>query len=413
MRTDVKVPDRKGARVSRRHTAWSSCHFRVRFSGPTNDGSSVARRIRMLGMLLVLFGCGWVPPPATAAGSSGAIQLAESGFSYDRLRFWIGGGLVLLGLVGVATIILFSRHRRLVAERDALEERVVALSDDCRGLNAEIERLRRNGDRQRELKGEIEGLQQNLETLRDKEQRFRSLTQQLPVGIFMANLQGQCHYVNDRWCQMSGLTADQAAGLSWMKAVHPDDRDQVSKTWRQATGENDELVLDHRFQSPSGRVTWLNTRAVPLRDRAGRVAYYLGANTDVADLKRTEETLRASEARFRSYFELPLVGIGLTGSDKRWWEVNDRLCEMLGYRRAQLLRLSWAELTHPDDLADDLAQFGRVMNRRIEGYSLDKRFLRQDGTVLYASVSTRCVRRPNGVVDYFVTVVQDIGSLGR
>jgi len=48
------------------------------------------------------------------------------------------------------------------------------------------------------------------------------------------------------------------------------------------------------------------------------------------------------------------------------------------------------------------------MNRRIDGYSLDKRFLRQDGTLLYASVSTRCVRRPNGVVDYFVAVVQDI-----
>lgn len=180
------------------------------------------------------------------------------------------------------------------------------------------------------------------------------------------------------------------------------------RAWRQAVDGGSELVIEHRFRTPSGREIWLSTRAVPLRDRAGRITGYLGAHTDIGELKRTEATLRASETRFRGYFELPLIGIALTGPDKRWWEVNDRLCEMLGYRRAQLLRLSWVELTHPDDLAAELAQFERVMSRRLEGYSLDKRFIRQDGEVLHASVSSRCVRRANGVAEYFVTVVQDI-----
>ena len=71
-------------------------------------------------------------------------------------------------------------------------------------------------------------------------------------------------------------------------------------------------------------------------------------------VQQLQETLRASEARSRSFFELPLVGIGLTDPDKRWWEVNDCLCEMLGYQRAQLLRLSWLELTYPDNRATDL-----------------------------------------------------------
>ncbi len=155
-------------------------------------------------------------------------------------------------------------------------------------------------------------------------------------------------------------------------------------------------------------MAWLSTHIVPLRDRASRIVSYLGVNVDIAGFKRTEETLRASETRFRGYFELSLVGVALTGPDKRWWEVNDRLCEILGYRREQLLRLSWAEQTHPDDLDVDIAQFERVMARRIDGYSLDKRFLRPDGVLVYASVSTRCVRRSNGMVDHFVTVVQDI-----
>ena len=78
-----------------------------------------------------------------------------------------------------------------------------------------------------------------------------------------------------------------------------------------------EFVAEHRFRTPSGRVKWLNTRATPLLDRAGRITGYLGVKADMADSKQTAATLRASGARFRSYFELPLIGIALTGADKR------------------------------------------------------------------------------------------------
>jgi len=363
-------------------------------------------RIRLLAILLALLCGGGSPVPAAAAADPSLS--AENRLDRERLGYWIGGGLLLLGLFGVPAVALFGQRRKFSAERAAYSDRLFVLHAHKTVLESEIERLRQDAVRQREQEAEIGRLRQNLDALKDSEQRFRALTQQLPVGVFMADSDGSCRYVNDRWCQMAGLTAEQALGASWMQPVHPDERDQVMKAWRQAVEESGELVVDHRFRSPSGRTTWLDTRAVPLRDRAGRAAYYLGANTDIADLKRTEETLRASEARFRSYFDLPLVGIALTGPDKRWWEVNDRLCELLGYRRSQLLRLSWAELTYPDDLAVDLAQFERVMSRRTDGYSLEKRFLRQDGSLLYASVSTRCVRRPNGVADYFVAVVQDI-----
>jgi diguanylate cyclase (GGDEF)-like protein/PAS domain S-box-containing protein len=303
--------------------------------------------------------------------------------------------------------------RQNLAGKQKLEAETERLRQDlaCHWeLEVEVEQLRKEAASQRQLEEEIRRLRQNLETLRDSEQRFRTLTQQLPVGIFMADLQGQCRYVNERWYQMTGLAAEQTVGLPWTHALHPDDRDQVEKIWRQALDKGSEFVVDHRFQTPTGRDVWMDTRAVPLRDRSGQIVYYLGANTDIAELKRTEETLRASEARFRSYFELPLVGIALTGPDKRWWEVNNRLCEMLGYRRSQLLQLTWAELTYPEDLATDLAQFERVASRRIDGYSIDKRFMRQDGSLLYASVSTRCIRRSNGMVDYYVALIQDISE---
>lgn len=308
-------------------------------------------------------------------------------------RFSILGvfGLGLLGLAAISIIaFLMIRDRRGQKTR---EQQVCTVALD---------------NRQQELEAASQHQQDVTQNLRESEQRFRSLAQKLPVGVFINDTQGECRYVNDHWCWLAGLTAEQAMGSGWTQALHADDREHTLQIWKNAGEQDDEIVAQYRFRTPSGRETWLKTRARPMRDRAGRITGYLGASTDIADLKKTEETLRASEARFRNYFELPLIGIALIGSDKRWWEVNDRVCEMLGYRRSRLLGMTWAEMTHPDDQTTEEVQLERVINRRAEGYSLDKRFIRQDGALLYASVSTRCVRRTNGMVDHFVTVIQDI-----
>lgn len=118
--------------------------------------------------------------------------------------------------------------------------------------------------------------------------------------------------------------------------------------------------------------------------------------------------LRESERRFRSYFELPLVGICITSPSKSWIEVNDRLCGMLGYSRHELESKSWVDLTHPDDLAADVSLFDRVLKGELDSYSLEKRFLRRDGGLLYADIAVRCVRKPDRTVDYFVALIQDV-----
>jgi PAS domain S-box-containing protein len=129
--------------------------------------------------------------------------------------------------------------------------------------------------------------------------------------------------------------------------------------------------------------------------------------------RRAEETLRQSEERFRRYFELGLIGMAITSPTKGMIEVNDQICEILGYERSELLQMTWAELTHPDDLAADVAQFNRVMAGEIDGYSMDKRWIRKDGQVIYATISVKCLRRADGSVDYFVALLQDVTERKR
>jgi PAS domain S-box-containing protein len=109
------------------------------------------------------------------------------------------------------------------------------------------------------------------------------------------------------------------------------------------------------------------------------------------------------------FFDMPFIGMAITSPEtKRWVRFNDRLCEILGYPREELTNVSWAEITHPDDLEKDIAEFQSVMNGEADGYRMEKRFIRKNGDVVHAQIDVRCRRLPDGSVDYFVATIQDV-----
>lgn len=131
---------------------------------------------------------------------------------------------------------------------------------------------------------------------------------------------------------------------------------------------------------------------------------------DITERKRAEADLRKSEARFRSYFELPLIGIAVTSPEKGWLEGNERLSSVIGYSWEELKEMTWSELTYPEDLDADVAQFQRILAGEIDSYMLDKRFIRKDGAVIWTSLAVGCVRKEDGAVDYFVVLLEDISD---
>ena len=131
---------------------------------------------------------------------------------------------------------------------------------------------------------------------------------------------------------------------------------------------------------------------------------------DVTKKKQPQTAPLESPELVRAVFDSPAVGIAVTDPEKAWVEVNDRVCAMLGYSRSELVRMTWDELTHPDDLRSDVVQFDRLVAGELDRYSLDKRFIRKDGTVLWAQLSVSCVRGPDGRIQYFVAILDDIGK---
>ncbi len=128
----------------------------------------------------------------------------------------------------------------------------------------------------------------------------------------------------------------------------------------------------------------------------------------MSEATRAQIDLAQSEQRFRRYFELGLVGMAITSPDRGIVEVNSELCKILGYEASELVKMSWMTLTHPDDLATDLDKFDQVIAGAIDGYSIDKRFVRRDGQIIYATISVKSLRNSQGAIEYFVAILQDI-----
>ena len=140
--------------------------------------------------------------------------------------------------------------------------------------------------------------------LQRREEFFQSLAQLSPVGVLRADRRGHCYYVNDRACQIIGLSAREVLRLGWLSAVHPTDRPEVEARWAEtlARGEST-LQVEFRFVRPDSQATWVLAHVAAQRDEHSQPAGFVATFTDISHRKQTEQALEQSEARWRLLLE--------------------------------------------------------------------------------------------------------------
>jgi PAS domain S-box-containing protein len=247
--------------------------------------------------------------------------------------------------------------------------------------------------------------------LRASEERFELAMRGANDGLWDWNLETNELYLSPRWKSMLGYQTQELTNHfdEWSSRIHPDDLTQ-------AIGDI-EAYLDRkkptyenvqRLRHKNGHYVWILDRGIAVWNKEGKPTRFIGTRTDITSQKQAEAALRSSQERINRFFELPLIGMAITSPTKGWLEVNDKLCEILGYSREELKQYSWLDLTHPDDLAADLEQIDRLNARQIEGYSRDKRYIRNNGDIVHTTLSLRCIRADQGEIDYLVVLIQDI-----
>ena len=128
---------------------------------------------------------------------------------------------------------------------------------------------------------------------------------------------------------------------------------------------------------------------------------------------QAERALRESEERFRATFDQAAVGVAHIGLDGRWLRANQKLCEIVGYTREELLERTFQDITHPDDLEADHEHLRRLQTGEISRYSLEKRYLRKAGSVIWIDLTVSLVRAPSGEPKYFIAILEDITERKR
>ena len=252
----------------------------------------------------------------------------------------------------------------------------------------------------------------NLEAEQQR-RRYQNLYDFAPVGYFTLSQRGTILEVNLTGASLLGTQRAALINLSFAGFLDQESGDRFELFRRKIISGGTREQCEVRLNAAGLLTRWLLLECQVNLDVDNPEQDIRLVTIDITSRKQAEELLRSSEQRFRDYFELGLIGLAIIAPDLGWLHVNDYLCDLFGYNGEELLGMTWDELTPPDNREAEKAQFNRMFNGETEGFALDKLFIRKDSAVIPTHIALKCLRHPDGVVDHFVAMVQDITAIKR
>ena len=214
-----------------------------------------------------------------------------------------------------------------------------------------------------------------------------------------------------RATELFGWTEDEVRGKHphEIAFVHPDDEPRVGQVMeRFIAGELPWVSIQYRTFRKDGSIAHCVWYCTAIRDPGGKLACILTQALDVTGREQALAQLEESERRFKATFEQAAVGIAHVSVSGQVIRANSRLGEIWGYSIQEVVEHGFADLTHPDDMGPDLELAMQVLEGVIPRYSLEKRFKHKKGYLVWCALTVSLVRKPDGLPDYFIAVIEDI-----
>ncbi len=176
------------------------------------------------------------------------------------------------------------------------------------------------------------------ERLRQTEQLQRFILDSIPQKLVTTKPDGSVDYFNPQWMEYTGLTFEQLKDWGWKQVIHPDDVEEHVRRWLHATETGEVYEHESRFRHADGEYRWHVSRGVPMRNEAGQIVMWVGANTDIHEIKQAELALVDSEIRYRRLFESAKDGILILDTETgRIEDANPFMGELLSYSHESFL----------------------------------------------------------------------------
>lgn len=260
----------------------------------------------------------------------------------------------------------------------------------------------------------IENLvQQKTDELKESFSRFQDITSTLGQGIYVIDTTGIITFTNPKAQALLGYSEQALLGQNAHTLFHHQHIDhtpypesecairQVMQT-KQTYKSAEEIFWHH-----SGAPIYSAVSAVPLFKNhvvVGAVVVF----DDISERRNIEQALRASEKSFREIIEYAPIGMAIVSLAGRFTTVNQTLCNIVGYTAEELKRLTFQEITHADDLSNDLAYVQQLLEGKIDTYQMEKRYIRKDKGIVWIQLSGSVFRDDNRQAQYFIAQIEDI-----
>lgn len=256
--------------------------------------------------------------------------------------------------------------------------------------------------------------------LRESEAQLRLLNSRLDlaaeaggIGIWTWDIpSGQLNW-DKRMCAIYQLSPDAASVTyqAWRNRILAEDLPPVERAISEAIAGGRPFSEEFRIVLDNGDLRTIKAHALTTRDGQGEAQYMVGVNFDITELRRAEESLKASEERFRNIFEHAPIGMALVSLEGYWLDVNQAVSDIVGYSQNELEQITFKDITHPDDLETDLGHVQQLLDGSIQDYQIEKRYIRKDGSNTWVRLAVSLMRNETGTPQYFIAQIEDINQL--
>jgi len=250
-------------------------------------------------------------------------------------------------------------------------------------------------------------LEENIKLERERAEKYFESANTI---FLILDKEGCIKDINKKGCDVLGYSKKDIIRKNWFDNYIPQlNTEEIKNVFEKITsGEIENLeYYENPIVTEKGEeriISWYNNT---IRDGSGEVSFIVSTGTDVTEQRKSEESLIESENRFRIVYEKSPIAKSITKISGEL-DVNTAFCEMTGYTKKEIEGKKFQDITHPDDIEKSNKVVDDLLNNKTDTVNFEKRYIKKDGSIIWAEVSVTVNRDKKGKPLYFITVINDI-----